>query len=731
MPVSVGIDLGTTFSAVAMIDPKTGLPKIIPNGEGGNITPSIIQFINGEPIFGSEAASAFAAGEPDCVATFKRNMGKDEAYCVIEGKAYTSLDLSALLLGHLKREAEATIGTPIEEAVITVPAYFRSPEREATIDAAKKAGLIVKKLIDEPNAASLTYGLKAWRENANILVYDLGGGTFDVTLVRMEKEGELNTIATQGDHYLGGKDWDNRIEDLLFKKFIDESGIDEESHDVRMIARGLSEEIKIRLSGMPVTTVKTSLPGYGRVEVTISRDEFESNMSDLLDRTGSLCKAVLSEVGITANDITDIVLVGGSTRMPQVSNYLEKTFGKKPLKNQVHPDEAVALGAAIQSAKANEGYVELSTQIAGGKKVVNRSGVNLVIKSSSGQPKKLSGISVLTLRETTAHAMGMIAISEEGSRYINDVIIPANHARPTRAAKGFIFHTSAKENREMDIYLLQGDKENPTDNLITGRYVISGIRHIKEQRGKTTIRVQYSYDVNGIIQVSARQENDSSNLNIRKDSVPDDMNKYGLPIDPSEFKPETLSVVLAVDVSGSMKGSPLDDAKQAMCSFVRDMDFSYTQVGIIAVSDASEIVCNLTSNENQCIQAINSITCGQTGGGNSAHPFITMSKMLENEEGRRYAITLADGMWFCNDDPVIASKRCNDLGIETAAIGFGTVDQNFLRSISSSDANAMLVSQSELTQAFGSIAQSLGGSEADSGAGNSGLDIETWDDWND
>lgn len=216
MSISVGIDLGTTFSAVAYIDPKSKSPQIIPNREGKRITPSVIQFLDGDIIFGSEAEDAYNAGEPNCVATFKREMGNDEPYCYIDGVPCTSEKLSSLLLRYLKENAEEVLGDTIKDAVITVPAYFYSREREATYRAAEAAGLKVKKIIDEPNAAAMAYGLNNWRENANILVYDLGGGTFDVTLVHMGKTGELSTVTTRGNHKLGGRDWDNRIEDTRF-----------------------------------------------------------------------------------------------------------------------------------------------------------------------------------------------------------------------------------------------------------------------------------------------------------------------------------------------------------------------------------------------------------------------------------------------------------------------------------------------------------------------------------
>ena len=533
MAISVGIDLGTTFSAVAYINPNTKLPQIIPNSEGSKLTPSVIQFLDGDVIFGSEAEDAYNAGEEDCVATFKREMGVDKPYCYIDGKPYTSEDLSAMLLKHLKDEAEATIGESIKDAVITVPAYFYSKEREATIRAAETAGLKVKKIIDEPNAAAMAYGLNHWRENANILVYDLGGGTFDVTLVHMGKNGVLSTITTRGNHKLGGRDWDARIEDILVTKFESETGLDiKGDHELLSILSGMSEGVKKQLSAQNMQAIKVSasFPGYGKATVTISKSEFEESSADLLDRTGALCLAALEEAGLSQKDVTDVLLVGGSTRMPQVPAYLQRLFNKRPL-SHVNPDEAVALGAAIQSSKENESYAALSVQVVDGRKKTDRTKSGLSSHVSVRAEKKLNSLSMLTLRETTAHAMGVIAINDEGNRYYNEIIIPANHPRPVRAAKKFRFYTSPKATNELAIYVLQGDGENPLDCQITYKYVVTGIKHVNRgEKIGTVIRIQYSYDVNGVIHIQARQEDSDVDLSIRREKVPEDISMFGQPV---------------------------------------------------------------------------------------------------------------------------------------------------------------------------------------------------------
>jgi molecular chaperone DnaK len=716
----VGIDLGTTFSAVAAIDGKTGLPKIIPNREGNNITPSVIQFTGEGPVFGSEAKDAFDTGETNCVSTFKRSMGLDKVYCSIDGKDYTAEDLSALLLRHLKEDAEAVAGEAIEEAVITVPAYFYSKEREATMTAARQAGLKVRKIINEPTAAAIAYGLNHWRANARILVYDLGGGTCDVTLVAMKNESELETIGTYGDHFLGGRDWDSRLGDFLVQRVREETGMEIGDQDTLVMISRLAENCKRQLSQKREAKVPISLPGYGQYMIEVKREDFESLTVDLLDKTGTLCETVLRQAGLRWADITDILLVGGSTRMPQVSEYLFKLSLKKPI-SHVNPDEAVALGAAVQTTLKDSAYTTLLKAEPG--KAKGRPVVNL--SATVGQEKKITSLAFLKVNDVTTHAMGIIAINEKGDAYINETIIPANYPIPVKSARAFRFYTRAGGDNELEIYVLQGDKK-PLECVIPYKFVVSGIRH--EKGGKTILRIQYSYDRNGVIHVQARQDEDAFDLPIRKEPVPGDMSKYGRPPEQELFKAGATSVCLAVDVSGSMSGAPLQDAQDAMCSFVEQMDMSVTRVGIIAVSDRSKVVLPLSSDAKRCCKAVKGITCGETGYGNGAHPFKEIMRELEGTDGRRFAIVLADGVWSDQDRAIEAAKACHAANIEIAAIGFGGADEIFLRAISSSDANALKVSQSELAGTFGKIAQSMGSP----GGGKSGKEknearAETWE----
>lgn len=733
MPTSVGIDLGTTFSAVAYVNPDTGRPEVLMNSDGKKTTPSVIHFVNGRATFGSSAEAAYNTGASNCAGTFKREMGAsaNKPYCYVDGKAYTPVDLQALLLRHLKEEAERELGDTITDAVITVPAYFFTLERENTKRAAEQAGLNVIKMIDEPNAACMAYGLGHWRENANIMVYDLGGGTFDVTIVNMGADGVLRPISTHGDHLLGGRDWDAALVEIMMRKLSDDFGIDaSEGTDTWVALTGIAEDTKKKLSSMMSVTVNLPVPSYGEVSVIVTREEFEQETHWFIDKTGAFCDTVLRDAGMTWSDIDDILLVGGSTRMPRVSSYLQEKFGKRPI-SHVNPDEAVALGAAIQATMPAEDYVPLSVKVVKGRKEVDRSGM-MLRKGAAKPARRLENAYVMKMTETTAHSMGAIAVSEDWTHYITDFLIPAHHPRPVKAAKEFRFVTSGDGNDEMEIFVTQGESDRPLDNQIPFRYVVTGITHDPSTGGETRIRVQYSYDSNGIVHVEARQGNSNVNLPIRREPVPDDMSKFARePEQPKTVsKGGPLYVIMAIDVSGSMSGDPMRDAQNAVKEFVDRLDMSNTQVCVLAVSDRCAPVVEFTSNVRKIKRAVDGMTECMTGICNGGHPFDDISSRMAKVQGRKFGLVLADGIWENQSYVVTRAHKCNSEGVETAAVGFGSADKRFLNDISSSEANAMFVAgSSQLVAAFGSIAQALGGQAAISGpkgtqSGSS--DVATW-----
>ena len=723
MGVSVGIDLGTTFSAVAWIQPKTKKPEIVLNGDDKPITPSVIQFFeDGTHICGWEAKDALDSGEENCASIFKRKMGTNETCISCFGKDYTAEDLSTFLLEHLKKEAEDRIGQSIDSAVITVPAYFFNDERQATIRAAQKAGLRVLRIINEPTSAALSYGLKSWRENAVIMVYDLGGGTFDVTLVGMGANHSMESLGTNGDHILGGKDWDNALAEIVLDKLVQELGIDvrENDEDVRNVYVN-AEMWKKKLSQTGGSTVcKLPIDGYGTTSVEITREEFDAATSDLLDKTISLCELVLKKAGLTWKHITDTLLVGGSTRMPQVKQRLTELTGKPPIAH-VNPDEAVALGAAIQCQLDEEDYIDyirplpIKEEKKQGFPFINKARKTAPQQSEStlskySRPvqnaKPVEDITVISKRDVQAHGMGIITVNSEGTEYINENIIPPNMPIPIKSAQSFRFFTSPRGKNELEIFVVEGEGA-PLTCDINAKYVASGIRHIKG--GTTLLRVQYSFDRNSIIHVQVRQESDTVDLPLRKEPVlPEELIKFGQPIDKTSFEKQHLTILLAIDVSGSMDGEPLEDAQQAMISFAKQFEDTGTSIGILAVSEKVEWVLRPSDDTDTIIRALRSIQAGMTGWGSSAHPFDVARSYLSQIQGNSYIIVLADGQWSCQHRAIDSAKKCHDIGIEVAAIGFGSANESFLDAMSSQKDLSILTEQSMLTQSFGKIAQSIG-----------------------
>lgn len=745
MGVSIGIDLGTTFSAVAWIKPQTQQPEILLNSDDRPITPSVIQFFQDDThVCGWEAKDALDSGEENCASIFKRKMGTNETCISCFGKDYTAEDLSALLLAHLKREAEDRIGQSIDSAVITVPAYFFNDERQATIRAAQRAGLKVLRIINEPTSAALSYGIKSWRENAIIMVYDLGGGTFDVTLVGMGANHSMESLGTNGDHILGGKDWDNALAEIVLDKLTGELGIDVRESDENIHNVYVNAEMwKKKLSQAGGSTVcKLPIDGYGIASVTVTREEFDSATSDLLGKTISLCELVLKKAGLTWKNVTDTLLVGGSTRMPQVKQRLAELTGKPPIAH-VNPDEAVALGAAIQSQLEEEDYIEYVRPAH--KQEEKKQGFSLLRKTRTAAPQAQQNDSVLAKyshpvrtaesvnnmvamkkRDVQAHGMGIITVNPEGTEYINENIIPPNMPIPIKSAQSFKFFTSPKIENELEIFVVEGEGAPLTCN-INAKYVASGIRHIKG--GSTLLRVQYSFDRNSIIHVQVRQEDDTVDLPLRKEPVcQEELYKFGQPIDNSIAKKEHLTIILALDVSGSMDGEPLEDAQKAMISFTKQFEDTGTSIGIMAVSDRVEWVLKPSDDIDDVVRALLDVHAGMTGWCNAGHPFDDARSYLSQIMGSRYIVVLADGQWSCQYAAICSAQKCHEMGIEVAAIGFGSADESFLNAISSQKDLSILTDQSMLTQSFGKIAQSIG-SKANGKKGQDGgtSSTPTWE----
>ena len=735
----VGIDLGTTYCAVARLIDGSPRPELIRNAYDEFLTPSVICFQpDGTAFCGKEAKDEQEAGNVNCASAFKRNMNTLDPIAEFFGRNYTAEELSSLMLKTLKNEAEASCGEEIKGAVITVPAYFEDIQRRATIQACESSGLSFMGLLDEPVAAAMSFGLNSWKwkEGNVIMVYDLGGGTFDVTIVRMLKRGRMEVISTNGNHQLGGINFDRELLNCICDSIQTAHNIDVHD-DIDFAAENIKavERLKIHLSTVSSFTESFEVSGRGIVKVSVTREDFEQRCRSLIGETISLCDNMLDAKGVKWSNLDDVVLVGGSTRLPMVKEAIRAKFGRFALET-LNPDTAVAEGAAIRAsilAKDFESDENVSMSfIDSGKNNISVNLAKRYVHTSRHSSSSDGDDDPVLIRVGTAvpHSLGVIAVSADGKKYVNRIIIPKDTQRPCRKAEEFRFITVEGEDNLLEIYVMQGEVEDsPLQNHIFARYT-ANVPY--EGKRETRLRVQYSYDENGVCNVQVRTSSGTQDLPLHREPSPGDIDRFGLP--PERTAQEIMNIMLCVDVSGSMSGSPLREAKKAMRNFVRKMgENACSSFCISVVSDDVEYVGEegFTNDPERAISYINEIMECMTGVCNNAHPFDLARRVFVGCSGRKVMVVLTDGVWEYQDEAVSVAEECQAMGIEICGIGFGGADTEFISAISSvEDASIYTESYSGLGAAFGSIAQVL--SEGVSGH-SGGIDLQsqevaTWDD---
>lgn len=674
---TIGIDLGTTYSATAYVD-SDGCSYLIPNEDGVLLTPSVIAFSEDEIFVGEMAKKIQQDGSEHVASFFKRSIG--DAFFDLEffGKVYNSIDLSAILLGKLKSDAEKYLGMDVEKAVITVPAYFNNAQREATIEAGKRIGLHVLSILNEPTAASISYGFRSGVANKNVLVYDLGGGTFDITISTMGKN-DIRVLSTEGDHNLGGKDFDDCLVTYVCQQFENEFGIDlfEDQGALNSLLVE-AERAKCVLSNLRKTAI-TVVHQQKRGSYEVTQELFKRLSENLLERTWGLTELAISSAGLQIADIHEIILVGGSTRMPMVSEFIENRTNIKP-KFHLNADEVVVIGAAIQAS--------------------------ILDAQETNQISNFSGGPIKIVEDVMSHSLGMIAINKEYTKYINNIMIGKNNRIPAKSTKTYTLRTSPNRENTLDIFVTQGEMPNPISCDILGKYTVRNIPYTQKQ--PTELNLTFGYDANGVVQIEAFTKSCNKPLEIRVEKSYGDLS--WLTKTPKKTKVmQDVNVTLVIDTSFSMKGIGIEESIKAAQNFIHLLGNKGVSIGLVGFADIVKVLQEPTEQYGNLISLVsdlkNYVEAGIIGYANRSRPLYFFENHLKHSTKKNILLILTDGLWKEANLEIKSAKKLQEMDIDIIAVGFGSANHLFLTQIASSDENALLTSASELVECFTSIAQ--------------------------
>ena len=737
MGIAVGIDLGTTFSAVACVG-ADGEPRILPNSSGEHTTPSVVAIAeDGSVVCGEAAKEAQLMGDANVASFYKTNMGNAGYVEYLRGCEFDATTLSSMFLRNLIADISAANGVEIDSAVVTVPAYFEAPQREATLEALRRAGVRALGTLNEPSAAAYAYGLMSADAagERTILIYDLGGGTFDVTVARLSGR-EIRVLSSTGNHQLGGRQWDSALSDFILDQLCDAKGLDRDDvesdltpSDINTLAV-VSEQVKRDLTNRARTRARVMAESVsGTIEVT--RGDFEEATRHLLTLTTDCCEEALREAGLTWAQVDGYILVGGSTKMPQVREYLTGKVGSGPIGGNVNPDEAVALGAAVYAAQ--------------------KCGTTFSLPGAPSAAPRFSLGALPKLVDCTAHSMGMIAESEDRSRYVNSTIIAKNTPIPATNSREYAVGATPGRPGSLEVYLLQGDDPAPLNNTVVGKYVVP---KIPGERGREThVLVSYSYTENATIEVGATLASSGRALEVQRAEVESDLSRFlNAPTD-NDVKGEghgfvDARVMICVEVSACMYGEGFAAAEEAVDSFLDSVDGSGVQVGLMYFADSSKVVCEPSDDYagivkytraglfNRCLinkdllespdfnhqeweissksgfYSLEATECGSDLTASNVDPlneYISWRGGVKKDDTSDIVLVLTDGFWRgrAYDSALNNSKSLKEDGVTIIGIGTPDADLEFLKKISTSDSYAGLFDFSELGTAFSSIGRSI------------------------